>query len=152
MKLIISLLITLGTGVLAGYITAGESSGQWYTDLSKPSFQPPNWLFAPVWTVLYIMMGLSFWLIWRQPASRERNMQVSIFLFQLLLNFLWSIFFFNFHMIGIALIDIVALWVMILVTIFSFRRVSKTAAWLLVPYLLWVSFATVLNWKIYTLN
>jgi len=151
-KLIISLILTISVGALAGFITAGESSGEWYVNLAKPSYQPPSWLFSPVWTILYILMGISFYYVWKKPLSRERNIAITIFLFQLLLNFLWGIFFFSLHAPFLALIDIVMMWIAILLTIFSFSRLSKTAAWLLVPYILWVSFATVLNWDIWRMN
>ncbi len=151
-KLIPSLLLTLGVGALAGVITAGESSGEWYLNLAKPSYQLPSWLFSPVWTSLYILMGISFYKVWKKPLSRERNIAVTLFLVQLLLNFLWSILFFSLHSPGLALIDIVMMWIAILLTIFSFARLSKTAAWLLVPYIMWVSFATILNWDIWRMN
>lgn len=151
-KLIISLVLTIGTGALAGYITAGESSGEWFRNLDKPSYNPPSWVFSPVWTTLYILMGIAFYLVWKKPHSRDRTMALTIFLVQLLLNFLWSILFFSFHSPGLALLDIVVLWIGILVTIFSFARLSRPAAWLLVPYIAWVSFATILNWDIYRLN
>jgi translocator protein len=152
MKLVLSLILCIGTGMIAGLITAGDSSGDWFMDLNKPSFQPPGWVFAPVWTVLYATMGISLWLVRKQVATRQRNIAIAIFFSQLLFNFLWSIIFFSWHRIGLALADIILLWALILVTIFHFRRISKTAAWLLVPYLLWASFATVLNWWIWKMN
>ncbi len=151
-KLILSLLLTIGVGALGGIVTAGESSGEWYTNLNKPWYQPPSWLFSPVWTLLYILMGVAFYFVWRKPLSRERNNAITIFLAQLLLNFLWSFLFFSMHSPGLALINIVVLWITILLTIFSFSKLSKTAAWLLVPYIAWVSFAAVLNWDIWRIN
>lgn len=151
-KLIISLILTIGVGALAGFITAGETSGAWYINLAKPSYQPPSWLFSPVWTTLYILMGISFYYVWKKPLSRERNIALTVFLAQLLLNFLWSIFFFSLHSPFLALIDIVMMWIAILLTIFSFSKLSKTAAWLLVPYIMWVSFATILTWDIWRMN
>ena len=151
-KLIPSLLLTIGVGALAGFITAGESSSDWYVNLAKPSYQPPSWLFSPVWTLLYILMGISFYYVWKKPLSRERNIALTIFLAQLLLNFLWSILFFSLHSPSLALIDIVMMWLAILLTIFSFSRLSKAAAWLLVPYIMWVSFAMILNWDIWRMN
>jgi translocator protein len=151
-KMILSLLLTLGIGVLGAFVTAGESSGDWYTNLNKPWYQPPSWLFSPVWTLLYILMGIAFYYVWKKPLSRERNNAITIFLAQLLMNFLWSFIFFSLHSPGLALIDIVILWITILLTIFSFSKLSKTAAWLLVPYIVWVSFATVLNWDIWRMN
>jgi len=152
MKLILSILICLAAGGIAGYVTAGQVNGEWYTALVKPSFQPPNWLFGPVWTTLYILMGIALWLVWKTPSTPDRNTAITIFFIQLVLNFLWSLIFFNGHAIGFALIDIVTLWIMIVLTIFAFSRISKTASWLLVPYISWVSFATILNWTIWNLN
>lgn len=151
-KLVISILICIGVGAIAGYVTSGESSSDWYINLQKPSFQPPSWLFSPVWTLLYILMGVALWKVWKKPNSRERNIAITIFFAQLLFNFLWSIIFFNWHGVGMALIDILILWVLILSTIFSFGKLSKTAAWLLVPYISWVTFASILNYSIWQMN
>lgn len=151
MKLFLSLLITLAVGGIAGFATA-TSIDTWYSFLNKPSFNPPNQLFAPVWTVLYIMMGIALYLIWKLPASAQRNTAMAVFFIQLLLNFLWSLIFFNMHRVGLALTDIVLLLLLIILTIIFFKPLSKTAAWLLLPYLLWVSFATVLNYAIWHLN
>lgn len=151
MKLFVSLFITLAVGGIAGFATAA-SIDTWYSFLNKPSFNPPDWLFAPVWTVLYILMGVALYLIWKLPASAQRNSAMAVFFTQLLLNFLWSLIFFNMHRTGLALTDIVVLLLLIIATILCFKPLSKTAAWLLVPYLLWVSFATVLNYAIWHLN
>jgi len=151
-KLVYFIVICIVTGEIAGYVTAGESSREWFRNLQKPSFQPSNWLFGPVWTFLYILMGIALWKIWSNKSSRERNIAITIFFTQLLFNFMWSILFFKWHAVGLALIDILILWVLILSTIFSFSRVSKTAAWLLVPYIAWVSFATILNYSIWRIN
>ncbi|HEX6916360.1 MAG TPA: TspO/MBR family protein [Chitinophagaceae bacterium] len=151
-KLVLSLLLTVGVGTLAGMLTSGEASGDWFRSLDKPSWQPPSAVFAPVWTVLYILMGISLYRVWRTPLSRERNMAITFFLAQLMFNFLWSVLFFNWHFIGFAFIDIVLLWLTLALTIFSFRKISVTAAWLLAPYIAWVSFATALNWEIWRLN
>ena len=151
MKLVYSLLITLGVGGLSGWATS-SAIGSWYAQLSKPSFNPPNWVFGPVWTLLYILMGIALYLIWRLPASETRNKALLIFFVQLFLNFCWSFLFFYFHQIGFALTDIILLWITILLTIISFSRFNTTATWLLVPYIAWVSFATILNAAIYHLN
>jgi tryptophan-rich sensory protein len=152
MKLIFSLVLCIGTGAIAGLITSGESSGEWFMSLNKPSFQPPGWVFGPVWTTLYTLMGVSLWLVRRSVATHQRNIAISVFFVQLVFNFLWSIIFFRWHMIGWALVDIIILWLLILVTIILFGKISRTAAWLLVPYFLWVSFAMVLNWSIWSIN
>jgi len=151
MKLAFSILITLGVGAIAGFATV-QSIDAWYASLNKPSFNPPNWLFGPLWTFLYILMGIALYLIWKLPASKNRNRSIEFFFFQLLLNFLWSFLFFYFHSIAIALFDIIILWVMIFLTIILFSRLDKTASWLLVPYISWVSFATILNIYIFYLN
>ncbi len=149
MKLLYSLVITVGVGAIAGFATASNIGG-WYATLSKPVFNPPNWIFGPVWTLLYILMGIALFLIWKQPASLYKSNSLWLFFIQLLLNFFWSFLFFYFHKIGLAFVDIVALLVFIILTIFSFSRLSKKAAWLLVPYICWVSFATILNGAIST--
>ena len=151
MKLLYSLVITVGVGAIAGFATASNIGG-WYATLSKPWFNPPNWIFGPVWTLLYILMGIALFLIWSQPPSLYRSNSLWLFFIQLLLNFLWSFLFFYFHRIGLAFVDIVALWIFIILTIFSFSKLSKKAAWLMVPYVCWVSFATILNGAIYHLN
>jgi len=150
-KLILALVITLSVGGIAGFATANAIGG-WYATLIKPSFNPPNGIFAPVWTLLYIMMGIALYLIWKQPASKERNIALLFFAIQLFLNFWWSILFFNYHELGWAFVEIIAMWVFIIITIFSFAPLSKTAAWLLVPYVSWVSFASILNYAIWRLN
>ncbi len=151
MKLLYSLLLTIGVGAIAGFATA-SNIGSWYATLSKPRFNPPNWIFAPVWTLLYILMGISFYLIWKQPASRYKSNAILIFLVQLFMNFCWSFLFFYFHQIGLAFLNIVMLWIFIVLTIFSFSRIDKRASWLLVPYICWVSFAAILNGAIFHLN
>lgn len=151
MKLLLSLLITLAVGSIAGIATA-SSIGTWYAALNKPFFNPPNWIFAPVWTTLYIFMGIALFLIWRLPASPARNKALPIFYAQLALNFAWSFIFFNFHQTGAAFAEILLMWAAIVITIRHFYALQKAAAWLLVPYLLWVSFASVLNFSIWQLN
>ncbi len=152
LKLIISIAIPLAVGAIAGAFTASSVDG-WFTTINKPSFNPPNWIFAPVWTTLYIMMGIAFFLVWKSNESVEEKRPAIVFYFaQLLLNFLWSFIFFYAQEPGWAVVDIIALWLMILVTIIYFARISKVAAWLLVPYICWVSFATVLNFAIWKLN
>jgi translocator protein len=151
MKLLYSLVLTLGVGAIAGLATASNIGG-WYATISKPVFNPPNWIFGPVWTLLYILMGIALYLIWRLPASAYRSNAFWLFFIQLFLNFIWSFLFFYFHKVGLALIDIITLWIFIILTIISFSRLDKKAAWLLVPYICWVSFASILNGAIYYLN
>jgi len=150
LKAILSITICLAVGGISGYITA-DAIPDWYVNINKPSFNPPNWLFGPVWTTLYIMMGIAFFLIWKSHSPLKHKAML-IFSVQLILNFFWSILFFNFHLLGIALIEILCMWLFILLSIISFYPVSKVAAYLLIPYLLWVSFASVLNFAIWQLN
>ena len=139
------LVLCLGLGSAAGFLTA-QSLPTWFPTLVKPSFNPPSWLFAPVWTTLYIMMAVAAWLVWLRKGS------LVLFYAQLALNFAWSLLFFGLHSPALALIDIVAMWVAILLTLLSFWKVDRRAGWLLVPYLAWVSFAGMLNASIWWLN
>jgi tryptophan-rich sensory protein len=150
-KLIASLLLPLGIGGIAGMFTTEAIPG-WYATLNQPSFNPPNWVFGPVWTVLYIILGISLFLIWKLDVGKQRNQAISIFMVQLLLNFCWSFFFFYFKMIGVALADIVVLWVMIVVMQVRFYKLNPVSAYINIPYLLWVTFATALNTSYFLLN
>ena len=152
MKLFISIAIPLLVGAIAGFFTASGVDG-WYAVANKPSFNPPNWLFAPVWTALYIMMGIALYLVWKSESDKAvKQTALTLFAVQLALNFLWSFIFFYAKQPGWAFVDIIAMWVMILLTIISFGKISSTAAWLMVPYICWVSFATLLNFYIWKLN
>ena len=152
-KFIISVLIPVGIGAISGLFTASNVQ-TWFVTVAKPSFNPPSWLFGAVWTTLYVMMGIAFFLVWKNETVQKSIKQKAIILFaiQMVLNFLWSFIFFQQHEIGWALVDIILLWNFILLTIFSFAPISKTAAWLLVPYISWVSFASILNFAIWQLN
>jgi len=150
-KLLVSIMLPLSIGGIAGLFTA-QAIPEWYATLKQPSFNPPNWVFGPVWTTLYILMGISLFLVWRMEPGKLRNKAILVFLLQLLLNFAWSFLFFYFKTIGFALIDILALWVMILVMLFSFYKIKPIAAYVNIPYLLWVTFATVLNAAYFILN
>lgn len=152
LKLFISIIFCEAVGILGAVFTAPAIPG-WYARLNKPSFSPPNWVFGPAWTILYALMGISAYLIWQQgiqkPAVRNA---IFIFTLQLILNFFWSFFFFKLQSPLHALIEILLLWVLILATIISFYQINKTAGLILIPYLLWVSFATLLNLSIVRLN
>lgn len=124
----------------------------WYMDLNKPWFNPPGWVFGPVWSFLYLSMGVAAWLVWRNGTTASLVWPLRLFLVQLLLNALWTPLFFGMHRPGLALIDIMLLWGAIGATTFAFYAPSKAAAFLLIPYWLWVSFATVLNASIWWLN
>jgi len=150
-KLVISIVICIGAGLLPSPITA--SSMDWYQTLNKPFFNPPNWIFAPVWTVLYLLMGISAFLIWQKGLENKQvRVALIIFLVQLVLNVVWTPLFFGLKMQLIAFIDILLLWDVILLTIIHFHKLSRPAAMLLIPYLLWVSFAVILNLSIVILN
>lgn len=149
---LINLLIPLIFAALGGLVTI-NSVKTWYPGIQKPSFNPPNWLFGPVWSTLFIIMGISAYLIWtkrKQVAHFPRT--VAIYFIQLILNLGWSFLFFYNHLIGAALIEIVALLVAILVNAIVFYKIDKTAGLLFIPYFLWVSFATFLTYNIFILN
>lgn len=151
-KLICSVFVCLLTGFLGSFLTM-DSISTWYADLSKPSFTPPDWAFGVVWPILYVMMGISAFLIWNKGiGSKQARVALGLFILQLILNSLWTPIFFGLNMMALALVEIVLLWVAILITIFAFWRISKTAAYLLIPYILWVSFAIVLNAALWYLN
>ena len=152
MKLFISILIPLLVGGIATFFTTSGVNG-WYAMANKPSFNPPNWLFAPVWTALYIMMGVALFLVWKSEAGKAiKQTAFILFAVQLLLNFLWSFIFFYAKQPGWAFVDIIAMWIAILLTIIWFAKISSTASWLLVPYIFWVSFASLLNFYIWRHN
>ena len=149
--LFICLLLPLAIGWISGYATA-SGIHDWYITLHKPSFNPPNYLFGPVWTLLYLLMGVSVFIIWRSNQGRKRNEALKIFAIQITFNFLWSFLFFRFNLVGVAFMDILVIWFSIVLMIFIFRRVNKIAAYLQIPYLLWVTYATTLNGAIWLLN
>jgi len=142
----------LAVSLAAGWIGSMWMPGAWYDGLAKPSFNPPDWIFAPVWTVLYVLMGLAAWRVWKRSGFRVAGPALALFVFQLGLNSLWSYLFFGAHRPGVALQEILLLEAAIVVTMLRFRRVDGIAARLLVPYLLWVGFAAVLNLRIWQLN
>jgi len=151
LKLLGSLILPIGSGSIAGIITAKEISA-WYAALNKPSFNPPGYLFGPVWSALYILMGVSMFLIWNTPKTKLRQKALTVFGVQLFFNFWWSILFFSFHTILLSLVDILLLWFLIIYMITLFKKIKPVAAYLQIPYLLWVTFATVLNICIWYLN
>jgi len=152
LKLTITILLSLSAGFIGSFFTA-SSVRNWYTTIEKPALNPPSWVFGPVWTILFILMGVAAYLVWKEGLEKKRvKVALGIFLGQLVLNTLWSILFFGLQNPGTALIEIIILWLAIVVTMVAFYRVSKLAAWLLVPYILWVSFASYLNYMIWVLN
>jgi tryptophan-rich sensory protein len=141
----------LAVGAVAGIATSSGMDG-WYQSLRKPAFNPPGWVFGPVWTTLYALMGLGLFLVWRSPRGPGRRLALAIFGVQLALNFAWSFLFFRFHLPGAALAELILLWLAVLAMILAFRKVRPAAAWLQVPYLLWVGFAGILNASIWFHN
>lgn len=151
-KLVISLVLPLAVGFMGSIYTSNSIGDGWYASLNQPSFNPPSSVFGPVWTVLYLLMGISLYMVWKEVPGKRRENALGVFALQLLLNFLWSLFFFYFKDFEIALLDILALWISIVIMIWMFYRVKPLAGWLNIPYLLWVSFATALNIAYYVLN
>jgi len=150
--IVVSIAVCELAGIIGSIFTTPSIPG-WYAGIAKPSFNPPNWIFGPVWTLLYALMGLAAYLVYEKGLKRpDVKKALAVFAAQLLLNTLWSIVFFGAHMILGAAVVIVLLWALILATILLFSRISKAAAYLLVPYILWVTFATVLNISFYVLN
>lgn len=151
-KIAISIFVVVTLGAASGILTS-QSIANWYSKLEKPAGTPPNEVFGPVWTTLYVMIGLAFALVWQKgfetPQAKRARL---VFFTQMALNLAWTPLFFGFHQMLAALVVIVILWAAILATIFAFRKRSAAAGWLLVPYLLWVSYATYLNAALWFLN
>lgn len=145
------LLLSFAAGALGGRATYPAIPG-WYQSLEKPSWTPPDWLFGPAWTTLYILMGVAAWLVWRHGGWRSQKRPLTLFVVQVVLNALWSIFFFGMRNPGLGMVEIVVLWLAILATLIAFWRVSRVAGGLMVPYLGWVTFAAALNFAIWRLN
>ncbi|EKD23757.1 MAG: hypothetical protein ACD_81C00186G0011 [uncultured bacterium] len=170
-KLIVAIAVSELAGIIGSFFTM-DAIPTWYATLARPTWNPPSWLFGPVWVTLYAMMGVAAWLVWMKMDShhgpamkfeslttgkikigkREGRNALTIFGVQLFLNAIWSIIFFGLHSPGWAFVEIILLWLAIVATIVVFAKISKPAAWLLVPYILWVSFAGFLNFTIWDLN
>lgn len=150
-RVAVLILLALVVGGSSGYITAEAITG-WYAGLNKPWFNPPNWLFGPVWTVLYVLMGVAGGLVWSTAPGPQRTQALALWVLQLALNALWSIVFFGLKAPGLALAEMALLWLTIVWCIRSFHRLHPTSSYLMVPYVLWVSFAAVLNGAIVWLN
>jgi len=148
--LIVWLLIAFSAAAIGG--AASVNTGSFYQQLTLPSWAPPSWLFGPVWTVLYAMMGIAAWLVWRVDGFIGHKGALSLFLIHLVFNALWSWLFFAWQRGGLAFAEILFLWILILIVLILFWRVRSTAGILLIPYLLWVSFAAVLNYSLWQLN
>lgn len=152
LKILISILVCQSAG-LVGSVFTTKSISSWYKFVNKPSFNPPNWIFGPVWITLYTLMGVSLYMVYSKGMERKDvRLAVIIFLIHLVLNAFWSILFFGLKNPGLAFAEILILLVFIIVIFFLFYRIEKTAAYILIPYLLWVSFASILNFSIWRLN
>ncbi len=150
-----AIILFVGASLLAGIIgrlLGGQMPDDWYNALQKPAFNPPGWVFGPVWAFLYLTMGIAAWLVWLKHGFRCGAAPLGLFAGQLLLNAIWSGLFFGMENPLLAFFDIVALWLALLATTVAFFRASAPAGWLMVPYLLWVSFAAVLNFELWRLN
>jgi Tryptophan-rich sensory protein (mitochondrial benzodiazepine receptor homolog) len=151
-KLLLSIFIAELMGIIGSIFTV-NAIPTWYATLNKPSFSPPNWIFGPVWTTLFLLMGVAAFLVWNKGINTEGVRKAMwVYRLQLFLNVWWSIIFFRLHSPVGALVEIVLLWLVIAANIFVFSKISKPAAYLLVPYILWVSFAAFLNYSIWSLN
>jgi len=147
----VSLVICFGAAGLGSALTTPSING-WYAALRKPTWTPPNWLFGPVWSALYLGMAIAAWLVWRRAGVSAAKIALTLFFLQLFLNVGWSAVFFALHKPGFAFAETVLLWLLILATAASFWPVSRAAGWLMVPYLSWVGFAAALNCAIWRLN
>jgi translocator protein len=151
LTLIACITVPLALGAWAGIVTS-RNIAAWFETLIHPSFRPPNWLFGPVWTSLYILMGVSFFLILQTKTTQSKKVAIRFTLLQMLLNTMWSFLFFYFHQLGTSLVEIILLWLCILSMIRAYYSIHKIAAYLQIPYLAWVSFASILNAAYYFLN
>ena len=153
LKFLVALVVCFGASGLGALFMAGDSVNTWYAQLQKPSFTPPDWVFGPAWTILYLLMAISVFLVWNKGLDYPKVKQsLGLFLIQLALNAFWTPLFFGFHLILPAFIDIIVLWFAILFTMLAFKRISLRAAILLIPYLIWVGYATILNGSMWYLN
>lgn len=151
--LAVFIILSFAAAGIGGLWTAPSTApGGWYYQIEKPSWTPPSWLFGPVWTALYLAMAVAAWLVWRRGGWEARGGALTLWAAQLVLNAIWSGLFFGLHSPGLAMAEIVLLWIAILLTLLAFFRVSRPAGWLMVPYLLWVSFASMLNFAVWRLN
>ena len=150
---VVFLVMCLGAQLTGSFLTMPAIRSGWHAGLEKPFFNPPGWLFGPVWTALFFTMAVAAWMVWRlEPSSPMVKPALLIFFTQLVFNVLWSAVFFGMRRPGLALVEIVVLWFLILVTVLVFHRVSTRAAWLLIPYLAWILYAAVLNGAIWWMN
>lgn len=150
-RLIVSLIICQLAGII-GAIFTSPAIPDWYASLAKPDINPPNWVFSPVWTFLYLLMGIALYILWQNLPKTEAKVALVFFSIQLVLNVLWSVIFFGLKQPLVAFLEIIILWIFILMTIIKSSRVSKATLYLLLPYILWVNFAAVLNFFLWRMN
>lgn len=149
-KIVLCTVLCLGLGIASSFSTIAEIKG-WYDTIQKPTWNPPNWIFGPVWSTLYLLMGIAVARVWHIGGSNSKT-AITTFIIQFVLNIAWSYIFFAKHEIGFALAELIIMWICIFITIVLFSRIDKVAAWLLVPYISWVTFAGILNFTIWQLN
>lgn len=151
-KLIIAIVVSELAGIIGSFFTV-STVPSWYVELIKPVINPPGWIFGPVWTALYLLMGIAAYLVWKNGWEKsDVRVALGVFGVQLILNATWSIVFFGLQSPGPALIELISLWFAIVATIIAFSKISRQAAWLLAPYIVWVTFAAYLNYSIWILN
>jgi benzodiazapine receptor len=150
-QLVVLVVVCEGVGLLGGRWT-GPEIPRWYRTLAKPSFNPPSWIFAPVWTTLYLLMAIAAWLVVSAQSGAARTAGLGLFFLQLALNLAWSWIFFRKHALGAAALEVATLWITIGATTLVFAQVSPASAWLMAPYWAWVTFASILNASIWRLN
>jgi translocator protein len=146
-----SIAVCFGAAGIGSMLTT-PSIGGWYAALARPAWTPPNWVFGPVWSLLYLAMAVAAWLVWRRAGFSGSGLALTLFAAQLAVNVCWSAIFFGAHRPGLAFAEIILLWFLILATMFAFRPLSRAAVWLMAPNLLWVAFAATLNFSIWRLN
>jgi len=151
LKILVAVSLPLLVGSIAGLATSPNIKS-WYAYLQKPVFSPPNWIFGPMWSLLYILMGVGLYMIWESEKSDLRRRALIVFFVQLAFNFAWSFIFFEFRLIGVAFIEILLVWISVAAMIYTFYPVNKKAALLQIPYILWVTFASLLNGAVWALN
>jgi translocator protein len=151
-RLVLALILWLALSFAVAALGSWFTPGEWYATLEKPSWNPPSWVFGPVWTLLYVMMAIAAWLVWKCGGFSRQRVALTLYLVQLFFNALWSPLFFGLRNPGLAFVDITLLWLALLATLVAFWKVRPLAGALLIPYLLWVTFATVLNFSIWQLN
>ena len=153
LKLVLAIIISEAAGIVGAFFTTPAIQSGWYSTLARPALNPPAWVFGPVWTTLFALMGIAAFLIWKKGLDRrDVKIALGIFIGQLVLNTLWSIIFFGLHSPGAAFVEIIFLWLAILATIIAFAKISRPTIWLLLLYILWVTFAGYLNYAIWVLN